>query len=99
MTKLFDYKTVATIVSERLFDDLDKVHELMTFMTGEIVTPGNASLLTQLCRDYFMASYPALQDVDLSECSPQYYDCYVADFNDLLGQAVPVPQNAAARFL
>lgn len=96
MTKTFSYKTVATVVSGRLFDDLDHVDNMLAYMTGCAVTPFNHDRLKLLCRAYFLEAYPALRTMRLEDCSPLYYDCYEADFNDILGREVPVQPQAAA---
>lgn len=87
----FDYKTVATVASDRLFDDLDKVNDLLAHMTGEAVMPHNVDRLMAACRAYFLARFPALGAIDFAACTPYYYDCFVADCNDILGNEVPVP--------
>ncbi len=94
--KLFEYKTVATVVSDLLFDDLDKVHDLVSYMTGQSVTRQNIEALARVCRSYFLSQYPALRQLNFEECSPYYYDCYDADFNDILGAYVPVEPYAAS---
>ena len=96
MTKFFDYRTVATIVSDLLFDDLDKVNELVSYMTGQDVTCRNAKALARVCRGYFMTRYPALQTLNFKSCSPIVYDCYVADLNDSVGAYVAVEPHVAA---
>lgn len=97
MTKTYSYKTVATVVTGRLFDDLDRVNDMVSYMTGSPVTPANNERLKRLCRSYFLNEYPALRAMTLEDCSPIYYDCYEADFNDILGRDVPVaPQVASA---
>lgn len=96
MTKFFDYKTVATVVSDLLFDDLDKVNDLVGYMTGQTVDRHNAGALTRICRSYFLSQYPALKQMNFEQCSPYYYDCYVADFNDILGSYVAVEERAVS---
>lgn len=97
MTKSFSYKTVATVVTGRLFDDLDRVNDMVSYMTGCEITPVNYDRLKYICRSYFLNEYPRLRGMTLEQCSPIYYDCYEADFNDVLGANVPVePQIAAS---
>lgn len=96
MIKLFNYKTVAAVVTGRLFDDLDEVNDLMRYMTGSDVRPHNAQALRRQCRYYFVAQYPALDTVHMENCTPVYFDCYEADFNDILGTQVPVEEGVAA---
>ncbi len=93
--KSFSYKTVATVVTGRLFDDLDQVNEMVSYMTGAPVTPINNDRLKHQCRSYFLSEYPALRRMTLENCSPIYYECYEADFNDILGREVPVPPHVA----
>lgn len=96
MKKSFDYRTVATVVSDILFDDLDRMKELIAHMTGQEITYENADSLMRVCRTYFMAQYPALEQMNFKTITPNYYDCYVADFNDILGNEVAVGEGVAA---
>lgn len=98
MMKTFSYKTVATVVTGRLFDDLDRVNDMVSYMTGCEITPRNHDQLKRLCRSYFLSEYPALRAMTLENCSPIYYDCYEADFNDVLGRDVPIEPHIAPPF-
>lgn len=95
MTKYFSYRTVGTIVSGRLFDDLDRVAALVEFMTGARPLPGCEEVLARPCRDYFYHRFPQLKSINFSACTPDYYDCYEADLNDILGDKVMVKRGAA----
>lgn len=96
MTKFFDYRTVATVVSDLLFDDLDRVNDLVSYMTGQDVTRRNAKALARVCRQYFLSRYPALRALNFKSCSPIFYDCYEADLSDILGPYVAVEPHVAA---
>ncbi len=96
MIKLVDYKTVTTVVSDRLFDDLDQVSELMAFMLGKPVTRENWDEARQLCAGYFLNRYPTLRNIDFTHCLPENYDIFLADSQDILGLEIEVQANVLA---
>lgn len=96
MQTLYDYKTVATIVSNRLFDDIEKIYAMLGHMTGQLIASAQYDKAAHVCASYFHEKFPPLRTLDFTQCNEYNYGELLNRAREILGDTIEIPPQCVA---
>ncbi|MGI9485424.1 MAG: hypothetical protein ACR2RF_05990 [Geminicoccaceae bacterium] len=79
--------TSAHLVSPR---GMEGVYDILNFMTGDQLFTHQLPRAARECRPFLLEQYPALADLDETNCGPETWEVWLAEQVERFGKALPI---------